>query len=61
MKQGETVKVEAIQNQKGRLTPRFEKVSEKDLQKECIAKGYTKGFAAALMKKNFTRKNEREL
>ena len=61
VKQGETVKVEAVRNQKGRLTPCFEKVSEEDLQKECTVKGYTKGFAAALLKKSFTRKNEREL
>ena len=52
VKQGETVTVEVVRNQKGRLTPRFEKVNEEVLQKECVAKGYTKGFAAALMKKN---------
>lgn len=61
VRQGDTIQVAAVRNQKGRLTPHFEKVSEEALQKECTAKGYTKGFAAALMKKSFTRKNEREL
>ena len=61
VEKGEAIQVEALPNQKGRLTPRFEKVNEQDLQKECIAKGYNKGFAAHLLQKNFTRKGEREL
>ena len=61
VREGDTVRVEMVQNQKGRLTPRFEKVSEAELRNECVANGYAKGFAAVLMKKSFTRKNEREL
>lgn len=61
VEKGDAIQVEALPNQKGRLTPRFEKVNEQDLQKECIVRGYNKGFAAHLLQKSFAQKGEREL
>lgn len=58
---GDMVSVEALPNQKGRLTPVFNKITQEELKRHCDINGYTKGFAKNIRTGSFERKTEREL
>jgi type IV secretory pathway VirD2 relaxase len=48
IKGGETVEIEAVKNQRGRLTPQTYKRTKEELLAQCEAKDYRKGYAVFL-------------